>query len=550
MPMKSIQANTAANATSHDDEINALNLETKVTGPVEVEVVKLSKKGEGIAYYQDRELYIKDVLPHEVLQVMVGEPFVATSKRAPAYVTKIVKSSEYRNDDMECAYAGVCGGCQYMHVSLEHQLELKKHDICVALKAALGASKLSAKSDDIISHTLKDVVGSTLRPCRFKSIRYFAMADGVLQQGFYKSRTHDLVTIDKCALEPESFSTLASSLTTKINALGLSAYADGNAVSEDKSLEATTAAAAKAAATKAAAVNTAEATSAGASTEDVAYVRALTMREGDDNKVMLNLTVTAKLDAQAKEELKAWAQDHASLIASFYVSINNREGNALFTDECELLAFAPTLDKHLLAHKYEVGPNTFLQVNYEICEKLYEAAIKHCSNVVSELKKENDKIKVNALDLCCGAGTMTLPLAKSFDEVLGIEIVEGAIIAAKHNAQNNNIKNAHFIAGDISAEIPKAIKRFSTLVDSEHRSCHLGGVIADPPRVGLGEKNVKALAKLKGPVNLSLIFCALSALKRDLPLLLDSGYEIESVQGFDMFPHSSHVETLVLLKKR
>lgn len=604
----SIQANSNIGQTFQDNITKEKSFSEQVA---DVEVNKLSKKGEGIAFYNGFELYIKDVLPHEKLRVKIGEPFVKGSKRRPAEVIKVIEPSCSRNSNPECSHSIECGGCQYMHLKYEEQLKLKQQDILSALEEALVKSnivclphnrKVTLSSDEcyntvlsknvrlkakeraalkankqakcdhnksttvtqpqhnaitpnhvnndidhkvttpqleavnkLIENVLLEVESCEVRPCRFKSIRYFAMVDGVLKQGFYQPRSHQLVEIDNCHLEPASFSNLAISITEKLHKLGFKAYEDGLDNTKGEA-------------------------------ESSSKVRALTLREGDEHKVLINLTVTKEIPQQIESAIAEWANEHRGLVHCLYVSINDREGNALFSDNFKLLYGQEFLPKTLLNYKYLVGPNTFLQVNYDICEKLYKKAVVHCANVKDALPQDTS-LKLNALDLCCGAGTMSLPLSACFDEVLGIEIVEAAIKAARENAKLNNLSNVSFVAGDISEHIPKALQDFNcyiehdveakqALISDKHNSegselkHHIAAVIADPPRVGLGEQNVKALAKLKAPVNVSLIFCALSALKRDLPYLLEHGYSIKEVQGFDMFPHSNHVETLVLLTKR
>ena len=148
-----------------------------------------------------------------------------------------------------------------------------------------------------------------------------------------------------------------------------------------------------------------------------------------------------------------------------------------------------------------------------------------------------DKDKT-ALDLCCGVGTMTLPLSKNFKKVIGVEIVPESIKAAIENAKHNHIENTEFIVGDIREVINSLVK-----------AKDISSIICDPSRVGIGDEACKALSRLNSPIKLAYIFCSLKALERDLKSLKDSGFVIDEVQGFDMFPYSSHIETVVLLSK-
>lgn len=487
-----------------------------------VKVSKLSDKGVGIAFYEGLELYIDEpVLVDEELKVKVGKPFVERSKRCPSFLVEILKRSPHREDKMECAYATSCGGCQYMHVKLSHQLKLKDDDIKLALEQALQSSKLKDEASSIIESTLISCEESTNRPCRFKSVRYFSIVDGVLKQGFYQSRTHNLVEIDNCIMEPQVFSEFASKLTALLHNLGFKAYDDGNSTKSQG----------KAASTS--------------GDDALGMVRALIMRLDDEGMIMANLVVSAPLAESVKDKLTLAVSNFSSMLTSFYVGVNESIGNSLFAAAPELIFGKDAMTKQLINHKFLVGPNNFLQVNYDICEKLYIKAIAHCSQIKDVMSSD---LRLQALDLCCGVGTMTLALADAFDEAVGIEIVEDSIKQARLNASNNGVSNASFIAGDLSVELPKLLKKLNK--ENVDGASHIAAVISDPPRVGLGKRNIDALNKLPSPLNLSLIFCSLKALKRDLPLLLDSGFKIESVQGFDMFPHTTHVETLVTLTKR
>lgn len=159
---------------------------------------------------------------------------------------------------------------------------------------------------------------------------------------------------------------------------------------------------------------------------------------------------------------------------------------------------------------------------------MYEKAVSFCG-------ENKDK---TALDLCCGVGTMTLPLSKNFKKVIGVEIVPESIAAAIENAKHNHIDNTEFIVGDIREVINSLVK-----------AKDISSIICDPSRVGIGDDACKALSRLNSPIKLAYIFCSLKALERDLKNLKDNGFVIDEVQGFDMFPYSSHIETVVLLSK-
>lgn len=458
----------------------------------------LSPKGEGIAFYEGREIYVDQVLVGESIKVKIGEPFVKGSKRCPGELVEIVAPSNMRSESIACPNFGKCGGCSLQHLKYEGQLEYKRDLIKDAISEALGKYGAPYNLDD--RSFLKEVVPCTTRPCRFKSIRYFSHNEqGELQLGFYAVRSHEVIAIDNCPIEPEAFSKIAQGVLNWAQAHNLKA----------------------------------------SKADDVSCsLKALQLRQGDES-IMALLIVSGVLIPELKEDLAKLAANLG--LASLYVGYHEGEGNALYCEQVELVYGEGHIVKTLLDHKFNVGPQTFLQVNYEVCSKLYEAAVTHCaSNQVKAL--DDTQLEGVALDLCCGVGTMSLALAKHFKHVIGVEIVPSSIEAAKENAALNGVTNTHFIANDIAKAIPSLLKK-------EDRS-KIRAIIADPARVGLGKENARIISKVEGPCQMSLIFCSLKAVKRDLPPLLKGGFTIDYIQGFDMFPDTNHIETLVCLSKR
>lgn len=509
---------TCSAVTSKSASQPAQNKLLEAGDRVVVTVQKQSPQGEGIAFCGDKEIYIPLGLCGEEVEVELGQPFARGSKRCPGKVLRYLKPSAQRVDaaDYECPAYEQCGGCQLMHLQYKEQLRLKQSDIAAALREV----EATVGHDLDIEHCLREVVPCNVRPCRFKSLRYFAAAQGQLELGFYVARSHELVAVESCPLEPARFATLSQSLLQCCRELQLPAYDEG--------------AASTSAAAGAGAVNAVAADAQG-------QLRALLWRQGDGDEILGCLIVSGPLPDAAKQALAQWAEREK--VTSFSLGYNSKAGNALFTADIELLHGKAGITKTLMGLKFNVFVPTFLQVNYEICEQLYQAAIAHCVAGRDAESSSSEGSSDVALDLCCGVGTMTLALAQHFAHVVGVEIVPEAISAAADNAQLNGITNTRFIAADLQQVLPRLLK------EQKKQGKQVRAIIADPARVGLGAANVKALAAVAGPCQLSLIFCALPALKRDLPELLKRGFKIDLVQGFDMFPYSSHVETLVLLSK-
>lgn len=178
-------------------------------------------------------------------------------------------------------------------------------------------------------------------------------------------------------------------------------------------------------------------------------------------------------------------------------------------------------------YKFKISPLSFYQVNPIQTEILYNTAI-NC------LDDKNNDI---ALDLYCGIGTIGIFASKYFKRVYGIEIVKQAIEDAKYNAKINNINNIEFFAGDVEEILPKIIEKDNIKPNV---------VFVDPPRKGLDKKTINLLKELQ-PSKIIYISCNPATLARDISLLEDK-YNLGIVQPVDMFPYTSHIECVALLK--
>lgn len=506
-----------------------------------VTITKLSAHGEGIAVTSNAEIYVPHALVGEKLELELGEPFAAGSKRCPGKVIKVLTPSADREEHIPCPHYADCGGCQLMHLKYEAQLKNKQQDIIQAVSKAWDKLSPALKAQGQLELTdltskVQPVLGMAqleFQVSRFKSIRYFAQVDGRLQSGFFAPRSHRLVPIHQCCLEPERFGVIAQQMTQVLEQAGAQAFAGQDTTGQTAQTAAP-------------------------------LVKALVLRAGDAQEILACLIVANQLPSELKAKLQALAQELG--LTSLYIGLNPSQGNALFTDQLELVHGEPYITKTLLGQHFKVGPNTFLQVNYEICEQLYTAVVEHCAAAAptalaapaataagaggagadqAEQAAQAEQAEQGAgvaLDLCCGVGTMSLALARHFKHVIGVEIVESAVAAACDNAQSNGLgERAQFIAGDLSKVLPSLIKPY----DQQR----VLAVIADPARVGIGEENARLLSKIKGPCRMALVYCALNALQRELPVLLKGGFKVDKIQGYDMFPHTSHVETVVFLSK-
>lgn len=178
--------------------------------------------------------------------------------------------------------------------------------------------------------------------------------------------------------------------------------------------------------------------------------------------------------------------------------------------------------------KFKISPDSFFQVNPTQTEKLYGKALEYADLTGSE----------TVMDIYCGAGTISLCAAKRAKKVIGIEIIDRAVSDARKNAEINGIENAEFYSGSAESIVPRLIEH------GEKPSV----VILDPPRAGSDEKTLGAIVEA-APERIVYVSCNPATLARDARFLADRGYTIVKALGFDLFPRTMHVETVILFKK-
>ena len=179
---------------------------------------------------------------------------------------------------------------------------------------------------------------------------------------------------------------------------------------------------------------------------------------------------------------------------------------------------------------FKVSAFSFFQTNSRGAEVLY----KHVLDMIGE---EGEL----AYDLYCGTGTISQVIAPKFKKVIGIDIIDDAIMAAKENAELNHISNCDFFCGDVG----KTLAKLQVLQSMGEPKADL--VIVDPPRDGLSPKAIPLITSLS-PKRLIYVACKPKSLARDLPLLASSGYVPTDIKAVDMFPRTPHVECICLLE--
>ena len=208
------------------------------------------------------------------------------------------------------------------------------------------------------------------------------------------------------------------------------------------------------------------------------------------------------------------------------LSVNTKQGNAVLGEEFITLYGPGYIEDTLCGLTFRLSPRSFYQVNHHQAQRLYDAAIAQAGITEKDL----------VLDLYCGVGTISLCMAKAAGKVIGVEVIPQAVQDAKENALRNGIENAEFLCADAG----------KAALELEQKGIHPDVVVVDPPRKGLNTDAIEAIAKM-APRRVVYVSCDPATLARDVALLKEKGYCLQSAQAADLFPRCAHVESIVCL---
>lgn len=263
-------------------------------------------------------------------------------------------------------------------------------------------------------------------------------------------------------------------------------------------------------------------------TNHIGDLRHIIVRRGYFTKELMIVLVTRSASLHREEEVVRKIKEQLPELVSLVHNINPHKTNVILGKESTVLFGEDRYHDVLLGDTFTISHQSFYQVNPLQTEKLYQTAVDFAELTGNE----------TVIDAYCGIGTLTLALAKKAKHVYGIEIVEPAIGNAKLNAKQNQVTNVSFEVG--AAE--------KWIVNKVNEGGKVDVVVVDPPRKGLAQEFIDAVLEIK-PSRMVYVSCNPATLARDLQLLSKGGYDVIKVQPVDMFPQTTHVETIVLLQR-
>ena len=455
-----------------------------------VERVAFPNKGIVSVEGEEQKVIVKNAIEGQKIRFSINKK---RKGKAEGRLLEVIEKSPLQTEE-ECAYFGKCGGCMYQGVPYQEQLKIKETQV----KNLLAPVLLNAgyELDEIF-----EGVKESPRSLAYRNKMEFSFGDevkdGPLSLGMHKRGSfHDIVTVDGCRIVDEDYSKILRGVLDFFTEHQVPFYHKMS---------------------------------------HVGYLRHLLVRKAvKTGEILIDLVTTTQPieGADIKELLSEMAATICALelegtVVGILHTENDSVADAVINERTELLYGQDHFDEELLGLHFSISPFSFFQTNSLGAEVLYETAREYVADA------GNGKV---VYDLYSGTGTIAQILAPVAKEVIGVEIIEEAVEAAKENAKRNHLENCEFLAGDV----------LKVLDDIEQKPDF---IVLDPPRDGIHPKALEKIISY-GVEKMVYISCKPTSLARDLVTLQSSGYRVEKCCCIDLFPSTYHCETVCLLGKR
>ena len=435
----------------------------------------------GIVFVPEEEQYVtvKNGIPGQKIRFMINK---FKRGNAEGRLLEVLEKSPLETREPVCSIFPACGGCMYQTMPYEEQVKMKEGQIRRIMDPVVKGEYLF----EGVKHSPKEF--------HYRNKMEFSFGDefkdGPLSLGLHKKgSTYDVLTAGDCQLVHEDMD--------KILLCVLNYFKERN-VSYYKKMQ------------------------------HVGYLRHLLLRRGDTTgEILVNLVTTTQEEYDLTplvEELLALELE-GKIVGILHI-LNDSLSDVVKSDETRILYGQDFFYEKLLGLEFKITPFSFFQPNSKGAEVLYETVREYIGDIDNQV----------VFDLFSGTGTIGQVLAPVAKKVIGVEIIEEAVEAAKDNAVRNGLSNCRFIAGDV----------FKVLDEIEEKP---DVIVLDPPRDGI---HPKALPKILnyGVDKIVYISCKMTSLARALEMMQLAGYRVEKMTAVDQFCETVHVETVVLLSHK
>lgn len=457
----------------------------------DVTILDIADKGKALARIDDVVTFVTGVVPGDVCDIMIKRK---RKNYWEGHVMQIKQFSDLRIEP-RCKYFGTCGGCKWQNLSYAQQLEYKEKHVRDAMqrigKVDVEQMEPILGSEQIYNYRNKlEFSFSHKRWLTAEEVASGKTFDAVPSLGFHvPGRWDKVLDIDECHLQAEP----SNAIRNRVRELALEHDFSYYNLNEQKG-----------------------------------FLRNLTIRNTMTDEWMALLSVGEDRPEDIKLILDTLAAEFPQLTSVLYV-INTKQNDTIHDLEVQVHSGKDHILEEMEGLKFRVGPKSFYQTNGQQAYELYKITRDFANLQGNEV----------VYDLYTGTGTIAQFVSKSAQKVVGIEYVEAAIEDAKVNAELNGIENCTFYAGDMKDVFSPE------LIAKEGKP---DVVITDPPRAGMHADVVARLNELL-PQRIVYVSCNAATQARDVQLLSEN-YTVSKMRPVDMFPHTHHVENVVLLERK
>ena len=456
----------------------------------EILVEDFAAESKCIAKIDGQVIFIEQTAPGDLVDIRIIRKKKTYLEARPVYY----HSFSSKRQTPFCVHYGICGGCKWQHIQYTEQLEFKQQQVLDQLER-IGRQK-DIKYEPIRGAThhvaYRNKLEFTFTEQRWLTHDEIKSGETFERKGlgFHKPGQFDKVLdVEKCHLQPD----LSNRIRLKVKEIALQENIPFYNLREHKG-----------------------------------FLRNLIIRNSNDNEWMVILQVSDENKEWIKKILKGLSDSYPEITSCYYLV--NSKGNESYND-LEAIHFSGK--KHIIQKmedlEFRISPKSFYQTNSEQAYELYKLV-----REFADFKKED-----LVYDLYTGTGTIANFIARGVKKVVGLEYVSEAIEDAKINSEINNISNTGFQEGDIA-------RIFNENFVEEHGSPDV--IIADPPRAGM-HKDVIASILNTNARRIIYVSCNPATQARDIELLQDK-YQLIKSQAIDMFPHTHHIENIVVLDRK
>ena len=454
-------------------------------------VEKIDFPNKGILMIDGERVVVKNAVPGQKIQCVITK---RRKGKSEARVLEVLERSPLELPEHACPHFGLCGGCIYQSLPYEAQLKIKEGQV----KSLL---------DNVVEPGSYEFMGIKASPLEkgYRNKMEFSFGDevkdGPLALGMHRRGSfYDIVTTPDCQIVHPDFCRILVATKEYFEELGTAFY---------KKLQ------------------------------HKGYLRHLLVRRAvKTGEILVDLvTSTQREYLGGRDEaavLSEWKERLLSLpVDGKFAGILHTENDSLAdvvqSDATHILYGQDYFNEELLGLRFRISPFSFFQTNSLGAEVLYETAREYIADLIGE------KAAQTVFDLYSGTGTIAQLMAPVAKKVIGVEIVEEAVEAARNNAALNGLHNCEFIAGDVLK-----------VIDGIEEKPDL--IILDPPRDGIHPKALDKIIRY-GVEHILYISCKPTSLARDLEVFLARGYKVEKAVAVDQFSWTANVETVVALSR-